>query len=195
MAEFELRPKHSLAGVAGGAPGVRFAAAEDLGIAAIAAPGGGEDALAGAVRDAWGIELPAVGRHAAGPEGLLLLGMAPDQYFAVFPHRGAEAARVVAARLGGAAHVTEQSDAWVAIDIEGRLVRRALERVCPLDLHPDVFAADMAQRTVMEHLAVVIVRLGEDRFRLMSPSSSALSFLHMVETSVRNIVPDGAEGA
>ena len=195
MSEFELKARTPLGGVERTFDGLRIAEPAGVGIAAIAVPKDGESALAGAVRRAWQVEPPAVGRYVIGNGGLLLLGMAADQYFALLPHDGPDAGRAVGEALGAAAYVTEQSDAWAVLDIEGPRVRVALERICPLDLHPDVFAADMAQRTVMEHLSVIVVRLEEDRFRLMSPSSSAVSFLHMVETSARNIVPGGDDGA
>lgn len=195
MAEFQLAPRNPLGGVRRDFDGVSLVEATGLGIAAIAVPRGGDEALADAASAAWGLALPPVGRYAAGPDGLVLIGMSPDQFFAVFPCEGSAAARAVASVLGGATWVTEQSDAWAVLDVEGPRVRAALERVCPLDLHPDVFRPDMAQRTLMEHLSVILIRLGDNRFRLMSPSSSALSFLHMVETSARNIVPGGDHGA
>ena len=39
----------------------------------------------------------------------------------------------------------------------------------------------------MEHLSVIILRDGADSFLLMSPRSSARSFLHAVELSVVNV--------
>ncbi|PJK27583.1 sarcosine oxidase subunit gamma [Minwuia thermotolerans] len=195
MAEFELAPRSPLGGIRQDFGGVSLSEPAGLGIAAIAVPRGGDAALADAVRAVWGMELPTVGRYSIGTDGLRLIGMSPDQFFAVFPCEGPDAARIVATALGEAAWVTEQSDAWAVLDLEGPGVRAALERVCPLDLHPDLFAADLAQRTLMEHLSVIVMRLAEDRFRLMSPSSSALSFLHMVETSARNIVRGGDHGA
>lgn len=195
MAEFELAPRSPLGGIRQDFDGVSLSEPAGLGIAAIPVPQGGDAALADAARAAWGLELPTVGRYSIGSDGLLIIGTSPDQFFAVFPCEGSDAARLVATALGGAAWVAEQSDAWAVLDVEGPRVRAALERVCRLDLHPDVFAADMAQRTLMEHLPVVVMRLADDRFRLMSPSSSALSFLHMVEMSARNIVRGGDHGA
>ena len=39
----------------------------------------------------------------------------------------------------------------------------------------------------MEHLGVLIMRTGEDRFLLLSASSSAGSFLHAVETAIKSV--------
>jgi methylglutamate dehydrogenase subunit D len=39
----------------------------------------------------------------------------------------------------------------------------------------------------MEHLGTILLREADDRFLLMSASSSARSFLHGLETSLRNV--------
>ena len=39
----------------------------------------------------------------------------------------------------------------------------------------------------MEHLGTIIIRTEQDTFLLLSASSSAGSFLHAVETSIRNV--------
>jgi sarcosine oxidase subunit gamma len=62
-----------------------------------------------------------------------------------------------------------------------------LERICPIDLHPQAFAVGAVARTLMDHLNVIILREGGDTFLLMSARSSARSFWHAVETSIRNI--------
>ena len=105
----------------------------------------------------------------------------------MFTHATPDAERVVAARLNGAAYTTDQTDVWVALGLSGAARGAALERICPIDLHPDAFAVDDAARTVMEHLGVLILRTDADEYLLLSASSSARSFLHAVETSLRNI--------
>jgi sarcosine oxidase subunit gamma len=39
----------------------------------------------------------------------------------------------------------------------------------------------------MEHLGTIVLRDGTDSFLLLSAHSSAESFLHAVETSIRNV--------
>jgi aspartate aminotransferase-like enzyme len=60
-------------------------------------------------------------------------------------------------------------------------VLAALEQLCPLDLSQDVFPAGAFTRTVMENMGAIILRTGDETFRLMSGSSSADSFLEVVE--------------
>lgn len=189
MSEFRLAPRPFLGDHARDFGALRLAERTGLGIVSLAVPLGGEVAAAGALESAFGLALPAPGRSVVDATGeMRLVWMAPDQLFALFPHAGADAEAALAARLGDAFYLCDQSDAWAALEMEGAPVRRVLERICPLDLHPDACPIDAAQRTVMEHLAVILIRTGENRFLLLSPSSSARSFLHAVETSVANVL-------
>ena len=109
---------------------------------------------------------------------MFILFEAPD------PDRAAE---TVGDALGPAAYVTDQSDSWAMLRIAGAGARAALERICMLDLDAAAFPEGRVARTVMEHLAAIILRDGPDSFLLMSPRSSARSFLHAVELSVENV--------
>ena len=114
--------------------------------------------------------------------------MQPDQVFILFaPPHPDRAVETVRAALGPAAYVTDQSDSWAMLRIAGAGIRAALERICPLDLDDEVFPQGRVARTAMEHLSAIILRDGEDSFLLMSPRSSARSFLHAVELSAENV--------
>ena len=117
-----------------------------------------------------------------------LLGLQADQIFVLMqaaPSADGQAAPLPA--LDESAYVTDQSDSWASLRIDGPNARRALERICPIDLHPSMFSVGAVTRTSMEHLAVIILREDEDSYVLLSPASSALSFLHAIETSLHNI--------
>ena len=104
----------------------------------------------------------------------------------IFTHATPDAEPFVAKKIKGAAYTTDQTDVWTGLEIAGSRARTALERICPIDLHPDSFDVGDAARTTMEHLGTLIIRTDEDTFLLMSGSSSAKSFLHAVETSIQN---------
>lgn len=158
-----------------------------LAIVSIARPLGGEAALAAAFRDGFGTEPPEPGASALSADGRVrFLRLSPDQTFALFEHDGPDAARLVGARLGDAAWLTDQTDAWVALRLRGPASRAALERICPIDLDPESFPEDRFARTVMEHLGAIVLRAEPDGFLLLAARSSAASFLHAVETSIRN---------
>jgi methylglutamate dehydrogenase subunit D len=160
----------------------------DRALVSIATPLGGEAALARALGSAFGTEPPAVGRTTRSADGeIRLLGLARDQVLALMPAPGARAAPDLARRLGPVAYLTDQTDAWVMLRLDGPLALPALERTCMLDLHGDAFAVDRVARTVMEHLGTILLREARDRFLLMSASSTARSFLHCLETSLRNV--------
>ena len=188
MPDTSLSPAPRLGGYDKRFDGVTLRERTGLAIVSAATPLGADVAVAKAVKSAWGAEMPASGASVLSEDGKTrLVWTGPDQIFALFDHAAPDAERVVNAALGGAAYTTDQTDVWAALEIDGLRSRAALERLCPLDLHPDAFAEGAAARTVMEHMGAMIVRTGEDRFLLLSASSSAGSFLHAVETSITNV--------
>ena len=189
MAEIKLEPRALLGGYDREFGTIRLTEVTDLAIVSMATPQGDEAKCADAVQSAWSCQLPAVGRYVTSADGKLrLVGTAPDQLFALFEHQKPDALRVVDKAVKNAFWTTDQSDVWCALAISGKDAPEALARICPLDLHPDVFGQDAASRTVMEHLGTMILRTGEDSFLLLSARSSAQSFLHAVELSIKNIL-------
>ena len=79
----------------------------------------------------------------------------------------------------------DQSSSWVEIEIKGLEVRKMLERFLPIDIHPDLFPVGAVSQTIMDHINVIVSRKetkqsGEECFLLLSPRSSAQSFLHIL---------------
>ncbi len=188
MAEFALTARTPLGGYEKSFGAVTLAEVSGLSLVSAAVPQGGDAAFAAALAAGLGAARPAPGDSAAGERyGARLLGMQPDQLLILFaapdPDR---AAGTVAEALGPDAYVTDQSDSWAMLRIAGAGARAALERICMLDLDDAAFPEGRVARTVMEHLAVIILRDGPDSFLLMSPRSSARSFLHAVELSIEN---------
>jgi len=184
--DFTLTAAPPLAGYDQSFGDIRLSAPADLAIVSIALPLGGEDAAKKAIKSAFGKALPEVGLSVVAKD-TRLMRLGADQVFAVFVCATPDAEPQVAARLDGAAYTTDQTDGWCALQIEGPDARRALERICPIDLHPDAFKVDAIARTVMEHMGALIARTGEDTYLLLSASSSAKSFLHAVEVSAKNV--------
>jgi len=183
-----LTPAPPLAGHDRSFGSIRVAAPENLAIVSLALPLGEEDAAERAIETGFGADLPGIGKSLtceAGRTRLLRLGI--DSAFVLFEHPAPDALGIVAAKLGDAAYLTDQTDVWCALGVSGPDCRAALERICPVDLHDDAFAVGDAARTVMEHLGVIVIRTGKDAFLLLSASSSARSFLHAVETSAANV--------
>ncbi len=162
----------------------RIVERNDLAIVSLATPLGGGAALAQAAEQGWGIRLPEPGMSTTAGD-TRAIWTAPDQVLLIFPHTSPNANAVAQDKLAGTGYTTEQTDVWVVLEVSGPQTRAALERLCPLDTAQ--MTVDAAGRTVMEHMGAIIVRLESDRYLLMSASSSALSFLHAVETSYRYV--------
>ena len=164
---------------------VRLTEAGPLAIVSLAVPQGDETKCEAALQGAYGVGMPPSGTYATSADGKSrIIRTAPDQLFVLFDHDTPDAREVVQAATGAAFWSTDQTDVWCALNISGPMTRTALERLCPLDLHPDVFGPNAAARTVMEHMGAMIMRTGDDAFLLMSARSSAATFLHALETSI-----------
>lgn len=188
MSETGLKATSPLDGFSLREPGISLAEVSGLAVIAISAPKSGEAALETALQSALGLAWPLTGRSSVS-EKHRLLGLSRDQAFLLFPHEGAGAENVVATGIAEAGYLFDQSDAWAMLRLQGPHSRAALERICMLDLDDAAFPDGAVSRTLMEHLSVIILREARDRYLLMSPRSSAGSFLDAVETSVRNILP------
>ena len=187
MLDFTLTSAPPLAGYAQRFDGVELGAPADLAIVSLALPLGGEAAAEKALKSAYGVALPDIGKSTLSKDGgARLVRLSPDAGFVIFAHATPDAEPHVAGKLNGTAYTTDQTDVWTGLEISGPRARAALERICPIDLHPGSFAEGDAARTTMEHLGTLIIRTGADAFLLLSASSSAKSFLHALETSIHN---------
>ena len=160
----------------------------DLAILSIAVPQGGEAALTSALAEACGAERPSPGKSSLSSDGRTrFLWTAQDQLFALLDDDNPNATADLSGKLEGKAYITLQSDNWVALRLSGGKAREALARICPIDLHPSVFPEGHVARTMMEHMGAIVLHDGPDSFLLLSASSTARSYLHAVETSLRNV--------
>lgn len=186
MANISLKTEPFLGGFSKDFGGVTLEEVVDVSLMSIAQPLKGHSALTKAVKVGWGCAMPIPGRSAQTKDGkqhLLCLGA--DNFLAI--STGKIAVDTMAKQLGKAGYYTDQSDNWVVLRIAGPMALTALERICPIDLNPDVFPTGAIARTSMEHLGTIILRQGSDEFLVMSASSSAASFLHAITTSIENI--------
>lgn len=69
--------------------------------------------------------------------------------------------------------VTEVSDAYVTLALEGALAAPLLARGCALDLSPAVFGDHACTRTRLAQLPVVLRRTGPERFECVVDRSTA----------------------
>jgi len=190
------------------AKGIEIAEITDLALVTLALPYGVDgDTLSQIVEAAFDITLPVLGSSSIARHGERFLGLHQDRLYILLDDDRARVAKLgystaeclFLERLadrealdpdeddGNAEPIlflNDQSDSWFMVRLSGKRARQVLERVCPLDLHEEVFELDDCARTSMEHLAVIIVREADDGFLLLSPRSTARSFVHELELSV-----------
>ena len=186
MADLILTPETPLGGLRHETGGVAIVEITDRAIVSVAVPLGGRERLNGALTSAYGVGLPDIGTSMRS-DATVLLGLQTDLVFLVFDRPERRPDLAVREKIGDAGHVTDQSDAWVALQVCGPKARATLERICPLDLHSGIFTEGTVARTVMEHLGVIIHRDGADSFLMLSARSSAESFARAVVTSAQNV--------
>ena len=155
----------------------------DVALASVAARKGRISDLTKAAQTA-GIPLPGPSSHQQGTP-YSAFWTAPEMWFVEAPDATHELiADLLKSALGDAASITEQTDAWVAIDLAAADLAPLLERLCNVDY--TARPTGYATRTVIEHLGTYLIKHGPDKARLYGPRSSAESLLHALETAAQS---------
>lgn len=150
-------------------PGARLSLEPLVPIWSIAPYRGQAGALSAALEQAHGLPFAAPGvlqekdgaRIAwSGLDQAFLLGAAPD------------------AALATHAALSDQSDAWSRLMLEGPAARDVLARFVPIDLSPGVCPPGSARRTLLGHMPVLILHSGGDRFELLVFRSMTGTAMH-----------------
>ena len=162
--------------------GVTLTERPDTALASVAARMGRETDAAAALATLIGADAPAVSRFSGGTIRTFWAG--PDQWMVEAPFATHETIATDAkAALGGAASVTEQTDAWVRFDLEGDGVLAVLELLCALNTR-GMTAGDVS-RTAIHHLGCFVLCEGPTRFTLYGPRASAGSLHHAAVAAIR----------
>jgi sarcosine oxidase subunit gamma len=152
----------------------------DVALASVAARKGRRADLAKAAETA-GVPLPCAATHQQGAP-YSAFWVAPEMWFVEAPYATHELiADLLKSALGDAASITEQTDAWVAFDLETQDLAPVLERLCNVDFLG--VPTGYATRTTIEHLGIYLVKQGTGAARIYGPRSSAESLLHALETA------------
>lgn len=132
-----------------------------LALVTVIARNGKGDALAAAVRDAFGLALPPANRRAeAGPYAALWGG--PGQWMLTAdPHAADGFAARVASLSRGLALSADQSDGRGVLELSGPRVRDVLARGIAVDLHPRAFGPGSVALTMASHVDVALWQLDE----------------------------------
>ncbi len=155
----------------------------DLGVLTSVAPYVDQASDAGAaLKSAHGMAWPAPNR-ATGKEGaraiwfgrdmVLLAGPAPD------------------ASLATHAALTDQSDAWCAVQVSGAGAEDVLARLVPVDVGFARFKRGHTARTQIQHMNGSVTRVGTDTFVLMVFRSMAGTLLHDLRRAMESVAARG----
>ena len=147
------------------------------------APYSGQDkALSAALKSAHGMALPAKGR-ATGKEGKRVIWFGQGQVMLMGPPPSASLAEHAA--------ITDQSDAWAVVRIEGTQAVDVLARLAPVDLRIPAFKRGHSVRTQLQHMMVSITGIGENAFVLLAFRSMAQTLVHELTEAMKGVSARG----
>jgi heterotetrameric sarcosine oxidase gamma subunit len=92
--------------------------------------------------------------------------------------------------LEGAA-VTDQTDGWTVLALSGAGAVDVLARLVPMDLRLPAFPVGRAVRTQLNHMNVVILRVGDHAFEIMGFRSMARTAWHELEAAMQMLAARG----
>ncbi len=134
------------------------------------------------------LDLPKVGSTKISTvDNTKIIALQPNQYFFMYKRISDFPVDELKSHVG-IGYYSDQSDSWSIIKISGENTISALERICPIDLSIEKFKIDGVNRTQMEHLSVIMIRIAVNEFILMSPRSSSHSFYNILTQSAQNIL-------
>jgi len=141
-----------------------------------------EKDLSAALKAAHGMGLPSPGR-ATGKAGARVVWFSHGQAMLIGPAPDAS--------LGDFAALTDQSDAWAVVRLEGADVLDVLARLVPLDLRASRFKRGHTARTNLAHMMASVTKVGENAFQFMVFRSMAETLVHDLKTAMEGAAARG----
>ncbi len=153
-------------------------------LTSLAAFKGQDKALSAALKKAHGMAVPGVNR-ATGKEGARAVWFGQGQVMLIGPEP--------ASALAKHAAMTDQSDAWALVRLEGAKAEEVLARLVPVDLRQSAFKRGHSTRTQLQHMMVSITRTGDTAFLIMAFRSMAKTLVHDLETAMQGVAARGMD--
>ena len=151
-------------------------------LTSLAAYAGQDKAVSRALKSAHGMAVPGPNR-ATGKEGaralwfgnrmILLQGPAPNS------------------KLTKHAALTDQSDAWAVVRLEGEGAADVLARLTPIDLRDSAFKRGHTARTELQHMMASITRLGPKSYQIMVFRAFGETLVHDLKTAMQSVASRG----
>lgn len=139
-------------------------------------------ALGAALEQAHDLGYPAANRSVGkaghrviwfGRDMALLMGPVPD------------------ATLADHAALTDQSDAWAVVRLDGAAAEEVLARLVPVDLRQSAFKRGHTVRTELAHMMASVTRIGPSAFQIMVFRSMARTLVHDLKTAMEAVAARG----
>lgn len=89
--------------------------------------------------------------------------------------------------FGDRAAVTDQSDAYAVVRLEGTDVVAVLARLVPIDLRARVFPLGQTARTLVGHMMASVTRRGDVTFDVMVMRSMAATLVHELSQAATGV--------
>lgn len=143
---------------------------------------GRKDALSKALNAAHGMAFPAPNR-ATGKVGGRAIWFGRAQALLIGP----------AADPSLAAHaaLTDLSDGWAVVRLEGDQAENVLARLIPIDLRATVFKRGHTARTEIKHMMGSITRIGPKAFQIMVFRSFSETLIHDLKRAMEAVAARG----
>jgi heterotetrameric sarcosine oxidase gamma subunit len=93
--------------------------------------------------------------------------------------------------LSGLAGVVEQGDGIAAVMLEDGVVRDVLARLVPLDLRDREFPEGATARTLLNHMAVTLTRVGAEAYEVLAMRSMAATLVRDLAEAMRHVAARG----
>jgi sarcosine oxidase subunit gamma len=149
--------------------------AEPSRITSVAPFAGKEKTVSAALTKAIGAGFPAPNRM-TGSAGARIVWTGPGQAMVLGPEIAV-----------GQAALTDQSDAWAWLVLEGSDAREVLARLTPVDLRDRVFEVGHAARTLLFHMTATLMRTGPERWEILVFRSMAKTAVHDLQEAMRSV--------
>jgi sarcosine oxidase subunit gamma len=94
--------------------------------------------------------------------------------------------------LSNIAALTDQSDGWARIRLDGAGAEVVLARLVPLDLSQGSFGKGQVARTSLGHMMMLVTRTGIAAFDMMVFRSMARTAIHELEQAMKAVAARGA---
>jgi heterotetrameric sarcosine oxidase gamma subunit len=171
----ELIAKSALEGRSLSVAGVTLAEIDVGPVFSVAVFPGGAKAVAKGLKT-LGLAMPEPGSFAE-KKGARIVWTGREQAFLI---------GVEAPALEGAA-VTDQTDGWTVLALSGTGAVDVLARLVPMDLRLAAFPVGQVVRTQLNHMNVVILRVGDYAFEILGFRSMARTAWHELETTMQMV--------